>query len=214
MINGIKNNKLVSEITYMKRFLTKPLDAYYEIKRKNRVSILASTILYAWFVVLQITNIYLKGYIFTDVNPSQVNVLKVVVMSLVPVVLWIVANHLVSTINNGEGRLRDIYNGTIYSLSPYLIFALPLQLLTNILSLNESFIYTFSMIFIIAWCVILLVMMIKEIHNYTFGETVKNILLTLFGMVLIVLTLFIIFILVSQEIDFVKSIIQELKIRV
>lgn len=214
VLERIKGNKLVSEIAYMKRFLTNPLDAYYEIKRRNRVSIWASTILYAWFAVLQITNIYLKGYIFTDVNPSQVNVLKVVGISLIPVVLWIIANHLVSTINNGEGRLRDIYNGTIYALSPYLIFALPLQLITNILSLNEGFIYTFSMIFIVAWCVILLFMMIKEIHNYTFGETVKNILLTLFGMVLIVLTLFIIFILVNQEVDFVKSIIQELKIRV
>lgn len=214
VLDSIKHNKIVSEVAYMKRFLINPLDAYYEIKRRNRVSVWASTILYVWFAVLQITDIYLKGYIFTGVNPSQVNVLKVVGIALVPIVLWIIANHLVSTISNGEGRLKDIYNGTIYALSPYLIFALPLQLLTNVLSLNEGFIYTFSMIFVIAWCVILLFLMIKEIHNYSFGETVKNILLTLFGMILIVLTLFIIFILVSQEVDFVKSIIQELKIRV
>ncbi|MGL4372129.1 MAG: hypothetical protein ACRCS6_00010, partial [Turicibacter sp.] len=98
--------------------------------------------------------------------------------------------------------------------SPYLIFALPLQLLTNVLTLNEAFIYSFSFFIILAYCLILLFLMVKEIHNYTVGETVKNILLTLFGIILIVLTTFILYLLITHQLDFIQSIVQELKIRV
>lgn len=209
-----KEIKIISDLLYMKHFLLNPLDAYYEMKRKNRISSVSATLLYVWFAVLQLTDIYFKGYIFNDVNTANVNVLRVIFIALVPLALWIIANYLISTINDGEGRFKDIYNGTIYAFSPYLIFVLPLQLLTNVLTLNESFIYSFSMIFIITWCLILLFLMIKEVHNYTVGESLKNILLTLFGVILIVLTLFILTLLVNHEVDFIQSIIQELRIRV
>lgn len=210
----LKEIKLISDVLYMKHFLVNPLDAYYELKRKNRVSLLGATLLYIWFTILQITEIYAKGYLFTWVNPIDVSIIRIIVLALVPIILWTVSNYLVSTINDGEGRFKDIYKGTIYALSPYLTFALPLQLLTNVLTLNESFIYSFSMGFIITWCAILLFLMVKEVHNYTIGESIKNILLTLFGIVLIVLTLFILILLINHELDFIESIVQELKIRV
>ncbi|MPN24111.1 hypothetical protein SDC9_171505 [bioreactor metagenome] len=56
-------------------------------------------------------------------------------------------------------------------------------------------------------------LMVKEVHNYSGKETVKIILLTAFGMVIIVLLVAIIFILIDHQLDFINSIIQELKIR-
>lgn len=211
--NKIKENKLISEILYAKRFIRRPLDSYYELKRMNKVSIISSTVLYLWLMVLQVTDIYLKGYLFQDINPLKANIFKEVLMIIIPIVLFIIANYMIATINEGEGKLKDIYNGTIYALTPYLIGMLPLQLVTNILSLNESFIYEFGTLIIYGWCAILLFLMIKEVHNYSAKETIKNILLTVFGMVIIVLLVAIIFILVDHELDFINSIIQELKIR-
>lgn len=211
--NKIKENKLISEILYAKRFIRRPLDSYYELKRMNKVSIISSTVLYLWLMVLQVTDIYLKGYLFQGINPLKANIFKEVLMIIIPIVLFIIANYMIATINEGEGKLKDIYNGTIYALTPYLIGMLPLQLVTNILSLNESFIYEFGTLIIYGWCAILLFLMIKEVHNYSAKETIKNILLTVFGMVIIVLLVAIIFILVDHELDFINSIIQELKIR-
>ena len=179
----------------------------------NKVSVLSSTLLYVWFIVLQITNIYFKGYLFTNVVPENVNLLKEILMTILPLVLWIIANYMVATINDGEGKLKDVYNGTIYALTPYLIGMLPLQLITNVLSLNESFIYSFATLIIYVWCAILMFLMVKEVHNYSGKETIKIILLTAFGMIIIVLLVAIIFMLIDHQLDFINSIIQELKIR-
>lgn len=213
-IDRFKNIKVVAELRFVFRFFKLPADSYYELKYSKRASVLSATILYIWFLILQFTNIYVTGFTFSKINPAYVNLTSVVVNAFVPFALWIIANYLVSTINDGEGRLRDIYIGTIYSLAPYLVIVLPVQIISNALTLNEAFIYTFSLFVTKAWSVILIVVMVKEIHNYTFKETVKNILLTVFTIILIVLVLFILVILFNQEVDFVKSIIQELRIRV
>lgn len=209
----IKENKLISQILYAKRFIRKPLDSYYELKRMNKVSVFSSTVLYIWLIVIQITGIYFKGYLFQNINPLKANIFKEVLIIIIPIVLFIIANYMIATINDGEGKIKDVYNGTIYALTPYLIGMLPLQLITNILTLNESFIYDFGTLIIYGWCAILLFLMIKEVHNYSTKETIKNILLTVFGMMIIVLLVAIIFILVDHELDFINSIIQELKIR-
>lgn len=213
-INNIKNKKLISELIFIKKFIKKPLDSYYELKRKNRVSILSSTILYILLFVLQITNVYLKSFTFGGGQEVGKSLTGILITVYGPLVLWIISNYLVSTINDGEGRLKDIYNGTIYAMAPYILGALPLQLLTKVLTLNEKFIYDFSMNIIIAWSTILMFVMIKEIHNYSFKETIKNILLTIFGMVLMTLVIALLYMLITQEVDFVKSIIQEVRVRV
>lgn len=209
----VKEKKLIAEILYAKRFIRKPLDSYYELKRMNKVSILSSTLLYLWLIALQITGIYFKGYLFRSGSVFNTNIVKEILKIIIPIVLFIIANYMIAAINDGEGKLRDVYNGTIYALTPYLIGMLPLQLITNVLSLNESFIYDFGTLIIYGWCALLIFLMVKEVHNYSAKESVKIILLTAFGMIIIVLLVAIIFILIDHELDFINSIIQELKIR-
>ncbi len=103
--------------------------------------------------------------------------------------------------------------GTAYSLFPYALFMLPIALLTNILTLNEIFLYTFSLNLMWAWLGIMLFIMVKEIHNYTFSETVRNVLLTLFTMALFVLTGYILYVLFTQLFDFVTAVSQEFRLR-
>lgn len=214
LIEGFKNRKLIAELRYSFRFFKHPIDAFYEIKHSGKASVQSATILYLWLLIIQVLGIYVIGFTFSTVNPAYVNLSSIITRTFVPIVLWIVANYLVSTITEGEGRFKHIYICTIYSLTPYLVIALPVQLLSNVLTLNEAFVYDFALLIARTWSAILLVIMVKEIHDYTFKETVKNILVTAFGMILIILIVFILFILFNQEVDFIKSIIQELRIRV
>lgn len=213
-IKKIQEIKLVSELLYCTKFLKHPIDSYYELKRNNKVSVLSSTILYLWLFILQILGVYIVNFIFNPVNPDSINLTAVFLQTFVPILLWIIANYLVSAINDGEGTLKDIYRGTIYALSPYLIFALPVMLLSNVLTLNESFMYSYSMFFLKGWCVFLLILMVMQVHNYTLKETIRSILTTIFAMLMIILLVFIIVVLFTQEMDFVNSIWRELKYRV
>ena len=62
------------------------------------------------------------------------------------------------------------------------------------------------------WCGIMLIIMVKEIHNYSMSETARNILTTLFTMAMFMLTGYILYILFSQLYEFVMAIIQEVSL--
>jgi uncharacterized membrane protein (GlpM family) len=130
-----------------------------------------------------------------------------------PVTILLFSNYLISEINSGEGRLRDIYTAGAYALAPYIVFQPFLILISNVLTYNEAFLYTFPQYVVIGWTLILLFLMVKQIHNYTVGETVKNILLTLFMVFIIIVIVFIIFVLFTQEAEFLQSIFREVIVR-
>ncbi len=154
------------------------------------------------------------GFIFSPNVNSDASLLVEILIIFVPILLFVIVNYMVSTINDGEGRFKDIYIGTIYSLAPYLVFIIPITLISNVLTYNESFIYLFSTRIMYAWCLIILFIMIKEIHNFSFSETVRNIFVTVFGMIIMILVVFIVFVLVDQVYDFVYSIMKEAILRV
>ncbi|MDW7991008.1 MAG: hypothetical protein RMK65_02485, partial [Anaerolineae bacterium] len=64
-----------------------------------------------------------------------------------------------------------------------------------------------------AWTGLMLFIMVKEIHNYSFGETVRNILTTLFTMAVMLLTGYILYVLFFQLFDFVTAILREIRLR-
>jgi hypothetical protein len=59
----------------------------------------------------------------------------------------------------------------------------------------------------------MLFIMVKEIQNYSFWETVRNVLTTIFTMALFVLTGYILYVLFNQLFDFISAIVQEVRLR-
>lgn len=212
-LGAIKKQRLIGELLFLFKFFRHPIDSFYYLKKKQHASILSATILYVILIVEYIYSRFYTGFIYKTVS-SDANLVGELLLLLVPLALFIVVNYLVSTINDGEGRFKDIYIGTIYSLAPFLVFSPILTLLSNVLTYNEAFVYVFSIRIIYAWCLIILFIMLKEIHNYTFSDTIRNIFVTLFGMVIMLLVVFIVFVLIDQVYDFVYSIIKEAVLRV
>jgi uncharacterized membrane protein len=63
------------------------------------------------------------------------------------------------------------------------------------------------------WSGALIVLMIKEVHNYDVKALLKNIFLTFFTMVMLVLIGFLMYVLTAQLWNYVESIIQEVILR-
>ncbi|NLD27128.1 MAG: hypothetical protein GX661_07190, partial [Acholeplasmataceae bacterium] len=86
--------------------------------------------------------------------------------------------------------------------------------LSYVLTYNEVFIYDLFNFVIIAWTILLLIISVKEVHNYSFWETVFSILLILFGIVIIIILGLLIYSFLGQLFDFIISIIKEVIYRV
>lgn len=199
----ISSRKMIKELHYCIHILKHPIDTFYDIKKLRKVTYYGGGILFVWLVIVTIMQSYLKGYIFLRMEKSEINILSIIISVIIPFALWTVSNYMVSTICDGEGYFRDIFIGTLVAFSPILLFAVPITVLSNVLTLNESFVIDFSMQILTIWSLINLFISVKEIHDYTFAETIKNILLTIFGMIIIVIVFFIIYILLGQVVQFV-----------
>jgi len=206
--------KLIDDFVFMFRFIKQPADSFYYIKKNERGSLRFAGMIYAWVVVIRVLSLYLTGFIFNKYKTlSHIQVGNEVVTTLLFLFFWNVANYLVSTISDGEGRVRDVVIGSAYSLFPYALFALPIALISNVLTLNEIFIYKFSLDIMWFWTGLIYFIMVKEVHNYSFSETVKNILVTLFTMGLFLLTGYILYVLFNQLYNFISAVVQEIGLR-
>lgn len=213
-LKGLQTIRLVDDFVFMFRFIKQPVDSFYYIKKDLRGSWQFAALIYLWVIVVRVLSLYVTGYTFSPYTSTvYIRVENEIVITVLLIFLWNAANYLISTISDGEGRVRDVFMGSAYSLFPYALFALPIALISNVLTLNEIFIYTFSSNLMWAWIGIMLFIMVKEVHNYSFSETVRNVLLTLFTMALFVLTGYILYILFNQLFDFISAIAQEVRLR-
>jgi tetratricopeptide (TPR) repeat protein len=205
---------LLDDFAFMFRFIRKPVDSFYYIKYDLRGSLLFAFLIYAWVVISHVLSLYVTSFIFNTYSAGWQIHLELEIVYLVALIfLWNVANYLVAAITDGEGRLRHVIIGSAYSLFPYALFALPLAVISNVLTMNEVFIYNFSWQIILAWSAFMLAIMVKEIHNFSVSETVRNLLTTFFTMAIFMLSGYILYVLFSQLYEFVMAIIQEVGLR-
>lgn len=213
-IHTMRRYRLVNDAAFLFRFISKPADSFSYIKTGERGSLGFALGIYLWVIVVYILSLYLMGFPFNAyAYPSQIRVENEIIVPIVLLGLWNVANYLVSTISDGEGRMRDVVIGTAYSLFPYALFMPLVIALSNVLTLNEVFLISFSQQLIWGWTGLMLFIMVREIHNYTLSETTTNILRTLFTMVMLSLTAYILYLLFGQLIDFIVTIWQEIGLR-
>jgi hypothetical protein len=81
--------------------------------------------------------------------------------------------------------------------------------LSHVLTFNETIVFQILDVLRWGWTGLLIVLMIKEVHNFDFQALIKNILLTVFVMMMVILVLFLLYILSSQLFNFLEGIIRE-----
>jgi DNA-binding beta-propeller fold protein YncE len=208
-INNIKKKKIYHELNLLKRILKDPLDVVYEIKFRQSVRIRTACILYIVFVFLNIIcDYFIKGYLFSGQN-DEVVLSYEILKWLIPLILIGVANHLINSLQSGEGFYRDIFIGIIYAFAPIFIFKLPLDIISNVLTYNETFIFNLAYLIMYIWTIINVILVIKEINNYKFFQLLINLVLTVFTMLIIIVLYLVINVLTNQLLSFLSGIIQE-----
>jgi hypothetical protein len=206
-------SRLIEDMLFARNLLRHPIDSFYDIKHGKRGSVLSATIIYIIAFLVFLWDRLFRGFIFNYSDAKNTSLLFIAALFFIPCFLWVTGNYLVSSINEGEGTYKKVYIGTAYALTPY-FFLTPITLvLTYVLTLNEQFIIHFSWMFFISWTCLNLFLGIMEIHNYTLKEAVKNVLVTLFFIMIAVVAFSILYIIWGQIIDFLQSLKGEVMYR-
>lgn len=85
--------------------------------------------------------------------------------------------------------------------------------MTHILTTNEQFLITLLQYVIYGWVIVLVILGIKEVNNYTAKETAKVICITIFTILIMALLIFIIYVLWAQVFEFISAVFGEVVYR-
>lgn len=213
VIGKWKQNKVVSNLYYAKYFMKHPIDGSYGIAREGRASWAAPSILLLLFIIEFVINKYLCGFLQKTIAEGRYEIFSDIGTIVIAIIAVTACNYLVCTINEGEGTVKKIYTYFCYSLMPYIMLTPVIFVLSHVLTSNEQFLITLTQVVMFGWIAVLMILAIKEVNNYTAGETFKIICLTIFTILIMALLIFVVYVLWAQVFEFISAVCGEVVYR-
>lgn len=212
-LSAIGDYKPVRQVRFSLMMFKNPFDANYGIRRENKAGYLSAVFLLLAFFALSVLNKYYAGFLYKQVPDGYFNLLSDFMTVFGVFSLLVICCYLVCTITEGEATFKSLFIGIAYSLVP-LIFALPLVFaLSHALTYNESVFITLINTLAYGWTAVLIFLSIMYLNDYSIKKTLWTILLTAFTALITVALLFVVYVLVSQLVDFVSSVFGEVVYR-
>ena len=209
----IMGRKLVAQSCFSFYMLRNPYDACYGIKREKKASYLSAVVVLCVFFAMFIINKYFAGFLFKTMPDGYFELLNDFIYVFGIFLLLTICCYLVCTITDGEAKFRDIFISAAYALVPMIVF-LPIRLiLTNVLTFNEEFFISLIDFVSYGWTALLIILMIMYQNDYSLGKTIKTIIITLFTVLVVVALGVVLYMLISQLVDFIASIYGEVVYR-
>ncbi|MBD5459482.1 MAG: DUF1282 family protein [Lachnospiraceae bacterium] len=173
------------DILYALKTPRRPMDNYYEIRKYRQGSVVSAAVIYILFFIDFMAYKTVKGFIYQTTKVENMDIGSIVLGFFVLLGLFIICNYLVTSINDGDGTFKQIFMIPAYGMMPAMIALLVVTCVSYVLTYNEAFLLTLVLLIGIVWSVITIFIGLQTVHDYTFGETVKSIILTAVFMIII-----------------------------
>ncbi len=194
--------------------LTHPIDTMEDLKYKKNGSVIYATLLLIAYTISAVMKEVATGFIYSTLRIKDFNIITVLVGSGILVLMFVIGNWALCTFLNGEGRMVDIYIMTCYSLIPLLLFNIFGTLMSRILISDEYVFVSILGTCMNIWFVCLMIYGVMTIHNYSFGMTIIDLLLSLIAMAVIFFLIFLFVVLIQQMYVFILTIYTECRMRI
>ncbi|OMC69100.1 nuclease PIN [Paenibacillus sp. FSL H7-0326] len=204
---------LFSQIKQAFVILRHPIDGFTALRFENKGGYVSACILLVLTGGALLLSEQMTSFAFNPVPPSSITVTSVLLPFLGLWCGWVVSNYLISSIYRGEGRFKDVFVGSAYALTPFILIGVPLAALSNVMTHAEGAIYDYLQLGMYIWLVFLFIWMVQSLHNYTVGETLLNILMSLFALIVLAVLIFLVIGLTNELLIFIHEVYQEVLLR-
>ena len=198
---------------YLLYTMTHPMDGFYWIRHRDRGSVPIAILLVICFSLCFSLNRISSNFIVNDVEPVTVDSLEELSGILLLYVLLCVANWSITCLMNGEGRMKDIAIAIGYGCAPLIPVFLLATAMSHFVAEEEAAFYTLLIGVGIAYAVILVLIGIMQVHNYTLGTTLLTLFLTFIAILIIIFIGLLLADLIGQVYNFFRSLYIEIIFR-
>lgn len=205
----VRKNQLLADLLFLFDFFKHPIDSFYDLKKGKRGSYLSATIWYLFFFIVYLHARFGRDFLYTPVPVEELDFTALMLGFVVICFLFVLTNYLLSSIQDGDGTLGDIYKLTIYAMGPMITGILVVTGLSYFLSYNEEFLIDLIEFVAPSWSLIILILGLQEVHVYSTGAAVKSIVLSIASMIVIAIVVLIVVMMGEQLADFLQVIVKE-----
>ena len=197
------------QMLYLWKVLWHPIDSFYDIVYKGKGSVASASLIYVLYFVALVIQTMVTNFVFNPYGLHGTPIPQIFVMYVLPILVLVIANCLVSAIKGGQGTYKAVFIAKAYALAPVVIFIVPLALFSNILTGAEEAIYDSILLFVYAWMGFFIYLSIMEVHGYSITEAIRNTLWIVFAGAILVLFAFAFFGITFQSANFLYEFFRE-----
>lgn len=201
-------------LRYALYIMTHPFDGFWDLTHEKRGSMAAANTLLILTLLTNLLNMRYEKFMFNNVRWESVNIWQQISGVLAPLLIYCVANWCLTTLFDGKGRLKDIYMGMCYSLTPYILIMNPITIISNVVTVEEGAFIIYFEYLALGWAAALILVSVMQIHDYSLLKAILAIAFSVVGMMIIVFLIMLFFSLVSDAVAFFISIGKEILFRV
>ena len=198
---------------YMFYTISHPMDGYYWIRHAERGSVPLAILMVIVFSICFTANRLLASFVVNDLDPRSVDSLYELSGVLAFYLLICVGNWSITCLLNGEGRLKDIAIAVGYATVPISFVLAAATVISQVIADDEEAFYVLILVVGIAYGLIMMLIGIMQVHNYTLGKTLVTLFLTIVAMLIIVFLLLLLSNLLGMVFNFFRSIYTEIIFR-
>lgn len=198
---------------YLFYTVSHPVDGYYWIRHQDRGSVPIAILMVVLFSFSFSLNRLFASFVVNDLDPRTIDSLNELGGVLLLYGLLSISNWSVTCLMEGEGRLKDIAIAIGYAMVP-LIFFFNLSTIVSLFIADgeEAFYYLFLFLGI-AYAVIMALLGIMQVHNYSLAKTLVTLFITMVASFIIIFIGLLLADLINQVYNFFYSIYIEIIFR-
>ncbi len=195
---------------YLLYTLSHPMDGYYWIRHAEKGSVPIAILMVIVFSISFTVNRLCASFVVNDLDPRGIDSLIDLAGVLAFYLLLCVGNWSITCLMSGEGRLKDIAIAVGYGTTPISFVLLLSTLISRFIADDEQAFYGLLIGAGIAYGVIMILIGIMQVHNYSLGKTLVTLLLTFLAMLIIVFLILLLSNLLGLVFNFFRSVYTEL----
>ena len=212
--SGEKFKNYLKSLKYSLYLILHPFDGSWDLIHEKRGTLAAAHTIVLLALLTNIWDMRFSNFMVNKTRWSEVNIVMRLASILVPLFIWVLSNWCLTTLFDGKGRFRDIYMATAYCFTPYVLIGIPMIIVSNVVTLEESVFYTYFNVFALIWCVFLILCAMMMIHDYGLGGGLLSTIASVAGMAVIMFIILLFFSLVSDAVAYFVSIYKEISLRI
>ena len=193
--------------------LRHPFDGFYAMKYEKKGTMGVAFVNFILLCVSYSFNAQYSSLVVSQRHPLAMHSLYEGFSLLAILFLWSVANWSVTSLTDGEGKLKEIIMANCYAMTPIILIFIPATLLSRVMADGEAPFYHLLITVAITLFVLYAYVGMVTVHNFTAGKALATIFLTLVALLIVAFLIGLVFTLFQQLYVFVYSVYTEIVFR-